>query len=148
MLGQLGKEETEWTQSQWWSSFLLLFFSFLPYKNAHTRIILFSCLGEFKVFTVCSYWLFSAVRSGMGAAENHCYNLSGVCRRDSCKVTEDEIGGCRRRWKCCRMWWIQMPIPTPVIFSDYQEPLKGRLKWNTEKHPLKNSLQLALEHTY
>ncbi|XP_004579164.2 beta-defensin 109 [Ochotona princeps] len=72
--------------------------------------------------------LLPPVRSGMGAAENHCYNLSGVCRRDICKTTEDEIGGCRRRWKCCRMWWIQMPIPTPVVFSDYQEPLKGKLK--------------------
>ncbi|XP_062943768.1 beta-defensin 109-like [Cynocephalus volans] len=68
------------------------------------------------------------LRSGLGAAEGHCLNLSGTCRRDTCKMIEDEIGGCRRRWKCCRVWWILVPIPTPVIFSEYQEPLKPRIK--------------------
>ncbi|XP_005075336.1 putative beta-defensin 109B [Mesocricetus auratus] len=68
------------------------------------------------------------VRSGLGAAETHCLNLEGTCRRDICKVVEDEIGACRRRWKCCRFWWILVPIPTPVIFSDYQEPVKTKLK--------------------
>ncbi|XP_037382459.1 beta-defensin 109 [Talpa occidentalis] len=68
------------------------------------------------------------VRSGLASAVNHCINLSGICRRDTCKVIEDIIGGCQRRWKCCRRWWILMPIPTPVIYSDYQEPLKGRMK--------------------
>nr|XP_055143971.1 beta-defensin 109 [Symphalangus syndactylus] len=71
--------------------------------------------------------LLSPVRGGLGAAEGHCLNLSGVCRRDVCKVVEDQIGSCRRRMKCCRAWWILMPIPTPLIMSDYQEPLK--LKW-------------------
>uniref|UniRef100_A0A8C9GF72 Beta/alpha-defensin C-terminal domain-containing protein n=1 Tax=Piliocolobus tephrosceles TaxID=591936 RepID=A0A8C9GF72_9PRIM len=65
---------------------------------------------------------------GLGAAEGHCLNLSGVCRRDVCKVVEDQIGACRRRMKCCRAWWILMPIPTPLIMSDYQEPLKPKLK--------------------
>ncbi|XP_053434228.1 beta-defensin 109-like [Nycticebus coucang] len=72
--------------------------------------------------------LLPSVRSGLGSAEGHCLNLSGVCRRDICKFTEDVIGSCRRRWKCCRPWWILLPIPTPVIFSDYQEPLKSKLK--------------------
>uniref|UniRef100_A0A8C9DFC4 Uncharacterized protein n=1 Tax=Prolemur simus TaxID=1328070 RepID=A0A8C9DFC4_PROSS len=44
----------------------------------------------------------------------HCLNLSGICRRDTCKVSEDIIAACRRRWKCCRVWWILIPIPTPV----------------------------------
>ncbi|XP_004642557.1 beta-defensin 109-like [Octodon degus] len=72
--------------------------------------------------------LLPPVRSGMAAAEGHCMNLSGICRRTTCKLTEDEIGGCRRRWKCCRPWWILLPVPTPVIFSDYQEPVKPRIK--------------------
>ncbi|KAK1341730.1 hypothetical protein QTO34_016478 [Cnephaeus nilssonii] len=66
------------------------------------------------------------IRSGLGAAENHCLNLSGVCRRDICKIIEDTIGGCRRRYKCCRAWWVLIPVPTPVIYSEYQEPLKPR----------------------
>ncbi|XP_006163707.1 beta-defensin 109-like [Tupaia chinensis] len=72
--------------------------------------------------------LLPPVRSGMGAAENHCLNLSGICRRDICKLTEDTIGACRRRWKCCRLWWILIPVPTPLVYSDYQEPLKPRIK--------------------
>uniref|UniRef100_A0A8C9GD31 Uncharacterized protein n=1 Tax=Piliocolobus tephrosceles TaxID=591936 RepID=A0A8C9GD31_9PRIM len=68
------------------------------------------------------------IRRGLGAAEGHCFNLSGVCRRDVCKVVEDQIGACRRRMKCCRAWWILMPIPTPLTMSDYQEPLKPKLK--------------------
>ncbi|XP_005355600.1 beta-defensin 109-like [Microtus ochrogaster] len=72
--------------------------------------------------------LLPPVRSGLGAAETHCFNLEGICRRDICKIIEDEIGSCRRRWKCCRMWWVLVPIPTPVIFSDYQEPLKNKIK--------------------
>lgn len=76
-----------------------------------------------------SHWIFfPAVRGGLGAAEGHCLNLSGVCRRDVCKVVEDQIGACRRRMKCCRAWWILTPIPTPLIMSDYQEPLKPKLK--------------------
>uniref|UniRef100_A0A8D2FLD4 Beta/alpha-defensin C-terminal domain-containing protein n=1 Tax=Theropithecus gelada TaxID=9565 RepID=A0A8D2FLD4_THEGE len=67
-------------------------------------------------------------KSGLGAAEGHCLNLSGVCRRDVCKVVEDQIGACRRRMKCCRAWWILMPILTPLIMLDYQEPLKPKLK--------------------
>ncbi|XP_049486056.1 beta-defensin 109-like [Panthera pardus] len=70
----------------------------------------------------------SLVRSGMASAENHCLNLSGICRRDICKITEDQIGACKRRWKCCRSWWILVPIPTPLIYSDYQAPLKHKLK--------------------
>uniref|UniRef100_A0A7N9CMG6 Beta-defensin 109 n=1 Tax=Macaca fascicularis TaxID=9541 RepID=A0A7N9CMG6_MACFA len=70
--------------------------------------------------------LLSPVRGGLGAAEGHCLNLSGVCRRES--AVEDQIGACRRRMKCCRAWWILMPIPTPLIMSDYQEPLKPKLK--------------------
>ncbi|XP_045391575.1 putative beta-defensin 109B [Lemur catta] len=72
--------------------------------------------------------LLPSVRSGMSSSEGHCLNLSGICRRDTCKVSEDIIAGCRRRWKCCRVWWILLPIPTPIVFSDYQEPLKPRLK--------------------
>ncbi|XP_046948299.1 beta-defensin 109-like [Lynx rufus] len=68
------------------------------------------------------------IRSGMASAENHCLNLSGICRRDICKITEDQIGACKRRWKCCRSWWILVPIPTPLIYSDYQAPLKHKLK--------------------
>ncbi|KAL6087862.1 hypothetical protein STEG23_032857, partial [Scotinomys teguina] len=73
-------------------------------------------------------YLYCIVRSGFGASENHCLYLEGTCRRDVCKVIEDEIGACRRRWKCCRMWWVLVPIPTPVVFSDYQEPLKTKIK--------------------
>ncbi|XP_051016640.1 beta-defensin 109-like [Acomys russatus] len=72
--------------------------------------------------------LLPPVRSGLGASEAHCMGLEGICRRDVCKLTEDEIGACRRRWKCCRFWWILLPIPTPVIFSDYQEPVKTKIK--------------------
>ncbi|XP_062069147.1 beta-defensin 109-like [Lepus europaeus] len=86
----------------------------------------FPCNLTSPIIVIEHKW--SLVRSGLGAAESHCLNLSGTCRRDICKVTEDEIGGCRRRWKCCRLWWILLPIPTPVIFSDYQEPIKPRLK--------------------
>ncbi|XP_063090613.1 beta-defensin 109-like [Cavia porcellus] len=68
------------------------------------------------------------VRSGIASAEGHCLSLSGICRRTNCKLIEDEIGGCRRRWKCCRPWWILLPVPTPVIFSEYEEGLKPRLK--------------------
>lgn len=76
----------------------------------------------------CFPGFFSAVRSGFGASERHCLYLEGICRRDVCKVIEDEIGACRRKWKCCRMWWVLVPIPTPIIFSDYQEPLKSKIK--------------------
>ncbi|XP_006993058.2 beta-defensin 109 [Peromyscus maniculatus bairdii] len=72
--------------------------------------------------------LLPPVRSGFGASERHCLYLEGICRRDVCKVIEDEIGACRRKWKCCRMWWVLVPIPTPIIFSDYQEPLKSKVK--------------------
>uniref|UniRef100_A0A8C9GIW8 Beta-defensin n=1 Tax=Piliocolobus tephrosceles TaxID=591936 RepID=A0A8C9GIW8_9PRIM len=58
-----------------------------------------------------------SLRRGLGAAEGHCFNLSGVCRRDVCKVVEDQIGACRGRMKCCRAWWILMPIPTPLIIN-------------------------------
>ncbi|XP_063468834.1 beta-defensin 109-like [Symphalangus syndactylus] len=72
--------------------------------------------------------ILSPVRGGLVAAEGRCLNLSGVCRRDVCKVVEDQIGACRRRMKCRRAGWILMPIPTPLIMSDYQEPLKPKLK--------------------
>uniref|UniRef100_A0A8C7ANG5 Beta-defensin-like domain-containing protein n=1 Tax=Neovison vison TaxID=452646 RepID=A0A8C7ANG5_NEOVI len=65
---------------------------------------------------------------GLPSAENHCLNLSGICRRDICKLTEDQIGICKRRWRCCRAWWILIPIPTPLVYSDYQAPPKHRLK--------------------
>uniref|UniRef100_M3YKU2 Beta-defensin-like domain-containing protein n=1 Tax=Mustela putorius furo TaxID=9669 RepID=M3YKU2_MUSPF len=68
------------------------------------------------------------VRSGLPSAESHCLNLAGICRRDICKLTEDQIGICKRRWRCCRAWWILIPIPTPLIYSDYQAPPKHRLK--------------------
>ncbi|KAM9194436.1 beta-defensin 109-like [Dugong dugon] len=73
-------------------------------------------------------WHKKPIRSGVGASEAHCLNLSGTCRKDICRSVEDEIGACRRRWKCCRIWWILVPVPTPLINSDYQEPLKYRLK--------------------
>ncbi|KAM8786909.1 beta-defensin 109-like [Rhynchonycteris naso] len=72
--------------------------------------------------------LLPSVRSGMGSLETLCLNLFGVCRRDVCKIIEDTIGFCRRRWRCCRSWWVLIPIPTPVMYSDYQEPLKRRVK--------------------
>ncbi|XP_075853367.1 beta-defensin 109-like [Microcebus murinus] len=72
--------------------------------------------------------LLHSVRSGLSSGEAICVGWNGVCRRDVCKVTEEDIGGCRRRWKCCRVWWILLPIPTPLTFSDYQHPLKARLK--------------------
>uniref|UniRef100_A0A4W2EE11 Beta-defensin n=1 Tax=Bos indicus x Bos taurus TaxID=30522 RepID=A0A4W2EE11_BOBOX len=72
--------------------------------------------------------LLSPVRSGMGSARNHCLNLEGICRRDTCRTTEDIIAYCQRRWKCCRSWWILMPVPTPAIYSDYVEPIKPRIK--------------------
>ncbi|XP_059240034.1 putative beta-defensin 109B, partial [Mustela nigripes] len=68
------------------------------------------------------------LRSGLPSAESHCLNLAGICRRDICKLTEDQIGICKRRWRCCRAWWILIPIPTPLIYSDYQAPPKHRLK--------------------
>nr|XP_031547187.1 beta-defensin 109-like [Vicugna pacos] len=70
----------------------------------------------------------SAVRSGLSSAVNHCLNLSGTCRRNNCKPTEDILGSCKRRWKCCRQWWIMLPIPTPVVYSEYQDPLKNKIK--------------------
>ncbi|XP_063468674.1 beta-defensin 109-like [Symphalangus syndactylus] len=72
--------------------------------------------------------ILSPARGGLGAAEGHYLNLSGVCQRDVCKVVEDQIGACRRRMKCCRAGWILMPIPTTLNMSDYQEPLKPKLK--------------------
>ncbi|XP_036315215.1 beta-defensin 109 [Pipistrellus kuhlii] len=72
--------------------------------------------------------LLPPVRSGLGPSESHCLNLSGTCRRDICKVIEDTIGACRKRYPCCRAWWVLIPVPTPSIYSDYQEPLKPRVK--------------------
>lgn len=83
---------------------------------------------------------FSAVRSGLGPSESHCLNLSGTCRRDICKVIEDTIGACRKRYRCCRAWWVLIPVPTPSIYSDYQEPLKPRVKWNEAKEASKGTL--------
>nr|XP_025741721.1 beta-defensin 109-like [Callorhinus ursinus] len=80
------------------------------------------------LFMLLFWTLLSPVRSGLASGENHCLNLSGVCRRDICKLTEDQIGACKRRWRCCRPWWILIPIPTPLIYSDYQAPLKHKLK--------------------
>uniref|UniRef100_A0A671FU29 Beta-defensin n=1 Tax=Rhinolophus ferrumequinum TaxID=59479 RepID=A0A671FU29_RHIFE len=73
---------------------------------------------------ILALWIFV---SGIGASERHCMNLSGICRRDICKIVEDTIGACRRRWKCCRAWWILIPVPTPLVYSDYQAPLKHKL---------------------
>ncbi|XP_045677213.1 putative beta-defensin 109B [Phyllostomus hastatus] len=72
--------------------------------------------------------LLPPARGGLGASETTCLNLSGICRRDICKRTEDTIGACRRRWKCCRAWWILLPIPTPVVYSEYQAPLRAKVK--------------------
>ncbi|XP_060038182.1 beta-defensin 109-like [Erinaceus europaeus] len=80
------------------------------------------------LLTLLLMTLLPQVRSGLGAAESHCINISGICRRDTCKVNEDIIAGCRRRYKCCRAWWILLPIPTPLTYSEYQEPLKPKLK--------------------
>ena len=76
----------------------------------------------------------------MGSAQNHCLNLEGICRRDTCRTTEDIIAYCKRRWKCCRSWWILRPIPTPAIYSDYVDPVKPKIKWNLEKHQKWNML--------
>ena len=70
----------------------------------------------------------------MSSARNNCLNLQGNCKRDTCRLTEDIIGYCQRRWKCCRSWWILLPVPTPAIYSDYVEPIKPKIKWNLEKH--------------
>uniref|UniRef100_A0A4X1TQ13 Beta-defensin-like domain-containing protein n=1 Tax=Sus scrofa TaxID=9823 RepID=A0A4X1TQ13_PIG len=72
--------------------------------------------------------LFSPVKSGLASAEYHCVNLGGICRRDLCNTLEDQLGACKRRWKCCRAWWILLPVPTPIIYSDYQEPIKHKVK--------------------
>nr|XP_023486198.1 beta-defensin 109-like [Equus caballus] len=79
-------------------------------------------------YRVCSLDGYLAVRGGLASSENHCLNVSGICRRDICKRMEDLLGNCRRRWKCCRPWWILMPVPTPIIYSDYQPPFKPKLK--------------------
>ncbi|XP_032959919.1 beta-defensin 109 [Rhinolophus ferrumequinum] len=79
------------------------------------------------ISTLLFLTLLPPVRSGIGASERHCMNLSGICRRDICKIVEDTIGACRRRWKCCRAWWILIPVPTPLVYSDYQAPLKHKL---------------------
>ncbi|XP_045021051.1 putative beta-defensin 109B [Bubalus bubalis] len=68
--------------------------------------------------------LLSPVRSGLSSAVNHCLNLNGVCRRDTCKLTEDILGTCQRRWKCCRAWRILLPVPMPIVYSNYQAPRK------------------------
>uniref|UniRef100_A0A673SLM7 Beta-defensin-like domain-containing protein n=2 Tax=Suricata suricatta TaxID=37032 RepID=A0A673SLM7_SURSU len=73
------------------------------------------------LFMLLFLTLLSPVRSGLASAENNCLNLAGICRRDICKITEDQIGACKRRWRCCRSWWILLPIPTPLVYSDYQE---------------------------
>ncbi|KAM5311781.1 beta-defensin 109-like [Glossophaga mutica] len=72
--------------------------------------------------------LLPPARGGMGPSESVCLNLSGICRKDICKRTEDTIGACRRRWRCCRAWWILIPIPTPAVYSDYQEPRRSKVK--------------------
>uniref|UniRef100_A0A8D0RY69 Beta-defensin-like domain-containing protein n=2 Tax=Sus scrofa TaxID=9823 RepID=A0A8D0RY69_PIG len=68
------------------------------------------------------------LKSGLASAEYHCVNLGGICRRDLCNTLEDQLGACKRRWKCCRAWWILLPVPTPIIYSDYQEPIKHKVK--------------------
>uniref|UniRef100_A0A8C3VJ64 Beta-defensin-like domain-containing protein n=1 Tax=Catagonus wagneri TaxID=51154 RepID=A0A8C3VJ64_9CETA len=83
------------------------------------------CLFFYFVFLGLHLW---HMESGLASAENHCLNVNGICRRDTCKMTEDTIGACKRRWKCCRAWWILLPVPTPIIYSDYQEPLKNKMK--------------------
>ncbi|XP_024905791.1 beta-defensin 109-like, partial [Pteropus alecto] len=89
---------------------------------------LFSITGKQRLNRRLSSRNLTAVRSGLGPSESHCINLSGICRRDICKVIEDEVSGCRRRWKCCRAWWVLIPVPTPQIYSDYMEPRKRRIK--------------------
>ncbi|XP_015360123.1 putative beta-defensin 109B [Marmota marmota marmota] len=69
-----------------------------------------------------------AVRSGLGSGEGHCLGLGGVCRRPTCKVIEELISFCQRKIRCCRKWWILIPVPTPVIYTDYREALKPRIK--------------------
>ncbi|XP_043749312.1 LOW QUALITY PROTEIN: putative beta-defensin 109B [Cervus elaphus] len=71
-----------------------------------------------------SLTLLSPVRSGFSSAENHCLNVNGVCRKDTCKLIEDVLGTCRRSWRCCRAWWILLPVPMPIIYSDYEAPHK------------------------
>nr|XP_044616375.1 putative beta-defensin 109B [Equus asinus] len=94
--------------------------------------LLFTSRSAMKLHVLLSVLLFltllSPVRGGLASSENHCLNVSGICRRDICKRMEDLLGNCRRRWKCCRPWWILMPVPTPVVYSDYQPPFKPKLK--------------------
>uniref|UniRef100_A0A8C6AAD1 Beta-defensin n=1 Tax=Marmota marmota marmota TaxID=9994 RepID=A0A8C6AAD1_MARMA len=68
------------------------------------------------------------IRSGLGSGEGHCLGLGGVCRRPTCKVIEELISFCQRKIRCCRKWWILIPVPTPVIYTDYREALKPRIK--------------------
>uniref|UniRef100_A0A8D2B126 Uncharacterized protein n=1 Tax=Sciurus vulgaris TaxID=55149 RepID=A0A8D2B126_SCIVU len=67
-------------------------------------------------------------RSGLGSSESQCIALGGHCRRPVCKLIEEHIGNCLRKTKCCRKWWILIPVPTPLFYSEYQEPIKPRVK--------------------
>ncbi|KAG5194324.1 beta-defensin 109 [Ovis aries] len=91
-----------------------------------------SCCSPTRLHLLLSVLFFltllSPVRSGMGPAQNHCINLGGTCRRDICRTTEDIIAYCKRRWKCCRSWWILIPVPTPAIYSDYVDHVKPKIK--------------------
>ncbi|XP_065802667.1 beta-defensin 109-like [Muntiacus reevesi] len=91
-----------------------------------------SCCSPLRLHLLLSALFFlillSPVRSGMSSARNNCLNLQGNCKRDTCRTTEDIIGYCQRRWKCCRSWWILLPVPTPAIYSDYVEPIKPKIK--------------------
>uniref|UniRef100_A0A287DG30 Beta/alpha-defensin C-terminal domain-containing protein n=1 Tax=Ictidomys tridecemlineatus TaxID=43179 RepID=A0A287DG30_ICTTR len=82
----------------------------------------------FYIFLFFLTLLPQAVRSGLGSGEGHCIGLGGVCRRPTCKVIEELISFCQRKIRCCRKWWILLPVPTPVIYTDYREPLKPRIK--------------------
>ncbi|XDB65323.1 hypothetical protein AB1E18_018614 [Capra hircus] len=79
-----------------------------------------SCCSPARLHLLLSALFFLTLLSPV----NHCLNLNGVCRRDTCKLTEGTVATCRRKWKCCCTWWILFLVPTPVIYSDYQAPHK------------------------
>uniref|UniRef100_A0A8C2RBH7 Beta-defensin n=1 Tax=Capra hircus TaxID=9925 RepID=A0A8C2RBH7_CAPHI len=86
-----------------------------------TAPLLYYCVLTTYHFLKLSYSIFVC---GLLSTVNHCLNLNGICRRDTCKLTEGTVATCRRKWKCCCTWWILFLVPTPVIYSDYQAPHK------------------------
>ncbi|XP_051831937.1 beta-defensin 130B [Antechinus flavipes] len=39
-----------------------------------------------------------------------CLTLHGICRKQICNPTEQTIGQCSKKKKCCRFLWIKSPV--------------------------------------